>query len=82
VIYRPETERQSHYSACSLPEQFDAYLWFDESAVVTPLADPPRGGEDETWPIGLRRSAGPAVPLHAGGVGQRVSASRPLSVRP
>jgi len=24
VIYRPETERGSHYSGCSLPQQFDA----------------------------------------------------------
>ena len=40
VIYRPDTERWSHYSGCSLPEQFDAWVWFDETSAVTPL--PPR----------------------------------------
>jgi erythromycin esterase-like protein len=31
VIYRPETELMSHYSEASLPQQFDAYAWFDET---------------------------------------------------
>lgn len=31
VIYLPETERQSHYSHAMLAEQFDAYLWFDNT---------------------------------------------------
>jgi erythromycin esterase-like protein len=39
VIYRPETERWSHYSDCTLPGQFDAYAWFDETRAVTPLAE-------------------------------------------
>jgi protein-L-isoaspartate(D-aspartate) O-methyltransferase len=38
VIYRPETELMSHYSEVSLPEQFDAYVWFDQTKAVTPLA--------------------------------------------
>ncbi|VCU68407.1 Erythromycin esterase [Pigmentiphaga humi] len=38
VIYRPETERYSHYAYASLPEQFDAYAWFDETTAVQPLA--------------------------------------------
>ena len=37
VIYRPETERWSHYSGCSLPQQLDAWVWFDETTAVTPL---------------------------------------------
>lgn len=37
VIYRPETERVSHYFETVLPEQFDEYIWFDESAAVEPL---------------------------------------------
>jgi len=54
VIYRPETERWSHYSACSLPQQFDAYVWFDETRAVTPLSDgPAEPGPDETYPFGL-----------------------------
>ena len=53
VIYRPETERWSHYSGCSLPQQFDAWVWFDETNAVTPLAGEIRPGEDETYPFGL-----------------------------
>jgi len=53
VIYRPETERWSHYSEAILPKQFDAWLWFDETQAVTPLAGEQRPGEDETYPFGL-----------------------------
>jgi protein-L-isoaspartate(D-aspartate) O-methyltransferase len=53
VIYRPETERWSHYSACSLPQQFDAYVWFDETSAVTPLPTVQREGAEETYPFGL-----------------------------
>jgi erythromycin esterase-like protein len=57
VIYRPETERWSHYAECRLPEQFDAYVWFDETTAVTPLS-PERtadhaSGAEETWPFGV-----------------------------
>jgi len=34
VIYRPETELQSHYARATLPRQFDALLWFDRSRAV------------------------------------------------
>ena len=55
VIYRPETERWSHYVECVLPEQFDAYVWFDETAPVTPLPTEmvTEPGGEETWPFGL-----------------------------
>ena len=56
VIYRPDTERQSHYSSAILPEQFDALIWFDESQAVKALeVHQPRTalGLDETWPFGL-----------------------------
>jgi erythromycin esterase-like protein len=53
VIYRPETERWSHYAQASLPGQFDAWVWFDESEAVTPLPAEQRKGEDETYPFGL-----------------------------
>lgn len=53
VIYRPETERWSHYVECSLSPQFDAWLWFDETTAVTPLATRERDGPAETWPYGL-----------------------------
>ncbi len=53
VIYRPETERWSHYSESILPQQFDAWLWFDETSAVTPLAGKLRRGADDTYPFGL-----------------------------
>jgi erythromycin esterase-like protein len=37
VIYRPETERTSHYSPARLPAQFDAVLHFDRTRAVEPL---------------------------------------------
>jgi erythromycin esterase-like protein len=50
VIYRPETERWSHYSDCTLPGQFDAYAWFDETRAVTPLPEVEAGGADPFAP--------------------------------
>ena len=38
VIYRPETELQSHYFQASLPTQFDEYVWIDATTAVSPLA--------------------------------------------
>ncbi|HSK72267.1 MAG TPA: erythromycin esterase family protein [Pyrinomonadaceae bacterium] len=37
VIYRPETERVSHYFYADLPEQFDGVIHFDETRAVEPL---------------------------------------------
>jgi len=37
VIYRPETERLSHYFHARLPEQFDAIIHLDETSAVEPL---------------------------------------------
>jgi len=37
VIYRPETERLSHYFHARLPEQFDAIIHIDETRAVGPL---------------------------------------------
>jgi erythromycin esterase-like protein len=37
VIYRPETERQSHYFHARLADQFDAVLHFDETRTIRPL---------------------------------------------
>lgn len=54
VIYRSDTELMSHYANASLPQQFDAFVWFDETTAVTPLgpehiqADVP-----DTYPFGL-----------------------------
>ena len=56
VIYRPETERWSHYSRADLADQFDAWVWFHTTRAVTPLPVPKAAGgpaEDETYPFGL-----------------------------
>ena len=37
VIYRPDTERTSHYFRASLPDQFDAVIHLDETRAVEPL---------------------------------------------
>ena len=54
VIYRPETERWSHYSEAVLPGQFDAYVWFDETRALRPLRPhEPHEGVPDTFPFGL-----------------------------
>jgi erythromycin esterase-like protein len=53
VIYRPDTERWSHYSEAVLGEQFDAWVWFDQTSAVTPLSDVHGAGEAEMWPHGI-----------------------------
>jgi erythromycin esterase-like protein len=57
VIYRPDTERWSHYFDARLADQFDAVIHVDTSRAVTPL-DPstlwqPVGHDEETYPTGL-----------------------------
>jgi erythromycin esterase-like protein/predicted phosphoribosyltransferase len=56
VIYRPRTERMSHYFRARLPEQFDFVLHLDETRAVEPL-DRTSGWEAgevaETFPSGL-----------------------------
>jgi erythromycin esterase-like protein len=54
VIYRPDTELHSHYAEASLPQQFDAFVWFDETTAVTPLGPgQARAGVPDTYPFGL-----------------------------
>jgi erythromycin esterase-like protein len=56
VIYVPETERHSHYFYCSLPDQFDAVLHFDETRAVEPLEQTAHWQDSEpaeTFPTGL-----------------------------
>lgn len=52
VIYRPDTELWSHYSQAILSEQFDAFIWFDETRAVTPLGPERHRGMPETYPFG------------------------------
>ncbi len=56
VIYRPETERLSHYFAAALPEQFDGVIHFDETRAVEPLdkiASWTHEDAPETYPEGI-----------------------------
>jgi erythromycin esterase-like protein len=55
VIYRPETERLSHYFHARLSEQFDAVLHFDQTRAVTPLGLTPAKSSEapETFPFGV-----------------------------
>lgn len=53
VIYRPETERASHYFQANLPGQFNEYIWFDQSTAVTPFGTNELKGLPDTYPFGL-----------------------------
>ena len=54
VIYRPETERQSHYSAAMMQQQFDAYCWFDETSALQPMdGHEPSAELAQTYPFGV-----------------------------
>lgn len=53
VTYRPETELYSHYFEAVLAEQFDAFVWFEETKAVTPLIHAHGKGMPETYPFGL-----------------------------
>ncbi len=53
VVYRPETERLSHYFDAVLAEQFDAWVWFEQTKAVTPLGHERPHGAPETYPFGL-----------------------------
>jgi erythromycin esterase-like protein len=56
VIYRPETERASHWFHASLPAQFDAIVHVDRTSAVEPFERTAlwdRGEPPETYPTGL-----------------------------
>ncbi|HEU4709033.1 MAG TPA: erythromycin esterase family protein, partial [Methylophilaceae bacterium] len=56
VVYRPSSERMSHYFLASLPNQFDALLHFDETRAVEPLDLIEHwqiNEEPETYPFGV-----------------------------
>lgn len=56
VIYRPETERQSHYFGARVADQFDAVIHIDETRAVEPLERTARwqeGEAPETYPFAV-----------------------------
>ena len=58
VVYRPETERQSHYFHARIAAQFDAVIHVDETSAVVPLDAPSEVRPDpaevpDTYPTGM-----------------------------
>jgi erythromycin esterase-like protein len=55
VLYRPETERASHYISARLPEQFDVVVHVDRTRALEPLETWARHEVDlpETYPTGV-----------------------------
>lgn len=56
VIYRPETERISHYFGARLSDQFDAVIHFNETRALEPLERNPgweQGELPDTYPTGM-----------------------------
>ncbi|MWJ27880.1 erythromycin esterase family protein [Halomonas sediminis] len=55
VIYRPETERQSHYFHSTLSQQYDFILHIDKTHALEALTEVPRAADNEpadTYPTG------------------------------
>lgn len=55
VIYRPETERWSHFFESCLPDQFDAVIHLDETTALEPLertSEWDQGEVPDTYPSG------------------------------
>jgi erythromycin esterase-like protein len=55
VVYRPQTERLSHYFDARIPDQFDAVLHIDRTSALKPLERWARDEVDlpETYPSGV-----------------------------
>ena len=56
VIYRPETERQSHYFDARLSDQFDVVIHLDRTRALEPLERTSlwdQGEPPETFPSGI-----------------------------
>ncbi|MEU9885140.1 erythromycin esterase family protein [Sphaerisporangium sp. NPDC051011] len=56
AVYRPRSERRSHYFRARLADQFDAVVHVDETRAVEPLDDAARwaaGELPETYPAGV-----------------------------
>ena len=53
VVYRPATELISHYAEAALSQQFDAYLWFEETRAVEPLPAVEIEAMPQTYPFAL-----------------------------
>jgi protein-L-isoaspartate(D-aspartate) O-methyltransferase len=54
VLYRPDSERWSHYFEASLPRQFDEWIWFDRTTAIRPLGPESVAGHEGFHPFALR----------------------------
>jgi erythromycin esterase len=53
VVYHPDAERWGNYVPTVLGRRYDAFLWFDETRALAPLAGvSAQGDEREAWPFG------------------------------
>jgi len=59
VIYRPDTDLASHYFQAVLPQQFDEYIWIDETSAVEPIQASELQGIPVTCPFGLWQPVDP-----------------------
>ena len=53
VIYRPETELASHYFQATLSQQFDEYIWLDQTKAVTPFDTTLLQDMPDMYPFGV-----------------------------
>jgi erythromycin esterase-like protein len=53
AIYRPETEVASHYFQAILPDQFNEYIWLDQTSAVSPFETKALEEMPDTYPFGL-----------------------------
>ncbi|WP_207100828.1 erythromycin esterase family protein [Paracoccus shandongensis] len=54
VIYRPESERLSHYMQARAGRQYDGWIWFDGTQALVGAGDGGRHDDvPDTWPFGL-----------------------------
>ena len=54
VIYRPDTERHSHYMRADVARQFDGWIWIDRTrALEAPDGNEQHDGLPDTWPFGF-----------------------------
>jgi protein-L-isoaspartate(D-aspartate) O-methyltransferase len=53
VVYRPDSERLSHYFDASLSHQFDEWIWIDETSAVRPLTTQQRAEHEPAHPFAV-----------------------------
>jgi erythromycin esterase-like protein len=53
VVYRPESELTAHYFEAEPAQQFDAWVWFDETHAVSASGAAGTLREPETFPFGV-----------------------------